>query len=231
MAEKKTGKYTSHDMQNEILRKMAHTILCGIATNLQRTEFFTMMDECADKSNQEQVSRFLSTAHAGHVLINTLSFFCILVIQLVVVMRWVDDTLSVYEDFLGLYAIPSIEASSIVSAVRDTMIRLNLPVTKVRGQCYDGASNMSGLKKGVATQLQEDEPRAIYMHCYGHSLNLAVGDAVRQCKVMKVALQICFEITKLIKYSPRRESLFKDIKEEVSLGLLVLECYAPQGGL
>ncbi len=139
-------------------------------------------------------------------------------IQLVVVMRWVDDSLAVHEEFLGLYAVHSIEASTIVSAVRDTMIRLNLPMTKVRGQCYDGASNMSGLRKGVATQLQQDEPRAIYTHCYGHSLNLAVGDTVRQCKVLKVALEMCFEITKLIKYSPRRESLFKDLKEEISPG-------------
>ena len=40
-------------------------------------------------------------------------------------------------------------------------------------QCYDGASAMSGYKRGVATKSREEEPRAMYMHCYSHSLNLA----------------------------------------------------------
>ena len=117
-----------------------------------------------------------------------------------VVLRWVDDTLCVHEDFIGLYSLPTIQASSIVLAVRDTLTRLNLPIVKARGQCYDGASNMSGVRNGVATQIQEDEPRAIYTHCYGHSLNLAASDTIRKCKVMKAALETTFEITKLVKY-------------------------------
>ena len=35
---------------------------------------------------------------------------------------------------------------------------------------------MSGYKSGVATIIREEEPRAIYTHCYGHSLNLACND-------------------------------------------------------
>ena len=135
-----------------------------------------------------------------------------------VVLRWVDDTLCVHEDFIGLYSLPTIQASSIVLAVRDTLTCLNLPIAKARGQCYDGASNMSGVRNGVATQIQEDEPRAIYTHCYGHSLNLAASDTIRKCKVMKAALETTFEITKLVKYSPRRERLFEEIKDEIAPG-------------
>ena len=135
-----------------------------------------------------------------------------------VAIRWVDDALSVHEDFIGLYSVPTIQASSIISAIQDILTRLNLPNAKVRGQCYDGASNMSGLRKGVAKQIQEDEPRAIYTHCYGHSLNLAASDTMQKCKVMKAALETTFEITKLVKYSPRREQLFKEIKDEIAPG-------------
>ena len=123
-------------------------------------------------------------------------------------MRWVDETLTVHEDFIGLYCIPTIEASSIVAAARDTLARLNLPMTKAREQCYGGSSNMCGLRKGVATQLQADEPRAIYTHCYGHSLNLAASDTITRCHVIKTALETTQEISKLIKYSLRREQLF-----------------------
>ena len=46
--------------------------------------------------------------------------------------------------------------------------------SKCRGQCFDGASNMTGHQKGVATQIAQEEPRALFTHCYGHSLNLVL---------------------------------------------------------
>ena len=67
-------------------------------------------------------------------------------------------------------------------AACDTLTCLNLPMTKAWGQCYDGGSNMCGLRKGVATQLQADKPRAIYTHCYGHSLTLAASDTIMRCQ-------------------------------------------------
>ena len=47
---------------------------------------------------------------------------------------------------------------------------------------------MSGARKGVATLLIEEESRALYTHCYAHSLNLAVSDTIKQSKVCKDAL-------------------------------------------
>ena len=70
----------------------------------------------------------------------------------------------------------------------------------------------------VATQLQADEPRAIYTHCYGHSLNLTASDTITRCHVIKTALETTQEISKLIKYSLRREQLFREIKEEIAPG-------------
>ena len=35
------------------------------------------------------------------------------------------------------------------------------------------------------------------MHCYGHALNLAVGDTVRQCKLLRDTLGVTFEVSKL----------------------------------
>ena len=55
--QKKTGKYISHDIQNEMLKIMALSILRKIAVNLRATEFYTIMvDECTHISNHEQVS-------------------------------------------------------------------------------------------------------------------------------------------------------------------------------
>ena len=48
----------------------------------------------------------------------------------------------------------------------------------MHGQCYDGASTMSGIKDGVAKLFMDMGPSAIYTHCYGHALNLATSDTI-----------------------------------------------------
>ena len=74
---------------------------------------------------------------------------------------------------------------------------------------------MSGLRNGVVTQIQTMEPKAIYTHCYGHALNLAAGDTIKKCLVLRKALDITFEMSKLIKHSPKRDALFTKLKEEL----------------
>lgn len=54
------------------------------------------------------------------------------------------------------------------------------------GQGYDGASNMSGQFQGVQAHIRVKYPKAIYVHCAAHSLNLAVSTAsnlkaIRNC--------------------------------------------------
>ena len=90
-------------------------------------------------------------------------------------------------------------------------MRLNLSVNKVCGQFYDYASTMAGCRSGLAKLLSSKEPPAVYSHCYGHSLNLAAADAVKGSAVMKSALVVTHEITKLVKLSPHRDALFQEL--------------------
>ena len=90
--------------------------------------------------------------------------------------------MNVHEEFIGLYQVPNILADTIVAALQDTLVRLNLEWSRCRGQFYDSASNMSGVKTGVKTQIQVKESRAQYTHCYGHALSLSVADTVRMMK-------------------------------------------------
>ena len=103
-------------------------------------------------------------------------------------MRHVDDDFEVHEDFFGLHEIESTKSDVLVQVTEDVMSRLNLPFSKVRGQCYDGASALSGAKNGVAKQIRDKEERALYTHCYGHALNLACSDAFKNNRIMKDAL-------------------------------------------
>ena len=57
------------------------------------------------------------------------------------------------EEFLGLYCLSSIDAQSIVDAIKDAVLRFQISLEKLRGQCYDGCSTMAGAKAGVAAKI------------------------------------------------------------------------------
>ena len=127
----KVNKYTTHEVQDELLKIMAHQILRKIATNHQSSPILTIMaDETTDSSNHEQVT---------------------------IILRWVTEDFQVHEEFIGLYKVTSIDAETLTATIKDTLIRLNLPLTKICGQCYDGASAMSGSKSGVAKRIWSQE--------------------------------------------------------------------------
>ena len=55
--------------------------------------------------------------------------------------------LKILSDF---YQIRDIKSDTIVEAIIDILLRLQLDFKNLRGQTYDGASNMLGKKSGVA---------------------------------------------------------------------------------
>ena len=135
--------------------------------------------------------------------------------QLTFCVRWIDEKLDAHEDFLGFYNVPNISSETIVSVIKDALIRLQLSLDSCRGQCYDGASNMLGLKSGVERKLCDIQPKARATHCHAHSLSLCVKDATHRCKVLSDAMDIGSEIVVLVKYSPKRENLLGDIKDNI----------------
>ena len=51
---RKKDKYTSADMQNEMIRVMAHQVLREVTASLHTTPFYTIVaDETTDKSNTD----------------------------------------------------------------------------------------------------------------------------------------------------------------------------------
>ena len=114
--------------------------------------------------------------------------------QMVFCLHFVDCNLDVHEGFVGLYSIESTSTDSIVSTIKDVLLQMNLSLQNCRGQCYDGASSMSGGRAGVAKRITDLEHRAFYTHCYGHASNLAAQDAVKHSKIMEDCLDTTYEI-------------------------------------
>ena len=115
-----------------------------------------------------------------------------------------------------MYLTDSITVAALVAIIEDTILRMNIKLEHCCGQCYNGASIRSGAKKGIAKVIADKESRAIFTHCYGHALNLGVGDTIKQCQLMKSALDVMAEISKLIKKSLKRDSLFQGLKSDLA---------------
>ena len=130
-------------------------------------------------------------------------------------IRSVDDDLKVYKGFLGFFKADSIKSNTIVAAIKDILLRFNLSLDSCCGQIYDGASTMLGKKSGGATQLSAIQPKALPTHCFGHSVSLAVKDFTSDCKLLCDTMGTVGEITVLVKFSPKREKMLGDIKENV----------------
>ena len=118
---KKRDKYTCHAVQNELLQIMANRIVRNIVNRIKSSGsyFSIMVDETIDVSTTEQI---------------------------VFVLRWVDDDLEPHDEFLGIHQTDSIDANTLVAIVKDILIRFNLDMKNCRGQCYDGAANMAGVR-------------------------------------------------------------------------------------
>ena len=67
------------------------------------------------------------------------------------------------------YELPDIKSDSIVTAIKDSLIRMQLFLSNLRAQAYDGASNMFGKNTGVSVQIAAKQPKALLTHCRGHS--------------------------------------------------------------
>ena len=66
-------------------------------------------------------------------------------------------TCTIYEDVIGLMQEPKTDAETLTMAIEDVLIRCSIPLNKCRGQAYDGASNMSGPRSGVAARILHEE--------------------------------------------------------------------------
>ena len=186
--QKESSNYLSPDIQNEIIRIIAHDILRKSLVHIRKSKNFTIMvDETTDVSNKEQC---------------------------VVCIRWVDEKLNPSEQCIGMYQLDNTKADSIVLVIKDVLTRCNLNISDLRGQCYDGASTMKGERKGVATQILAENPKAVYVHCFGHSLNLTAQDMVHPNKRFKDCLDDTYQLVKLLRWSPKRSAMLAKIKSQ-----------------
>ena len=184
------GRYRSPTIVNELIQVMAFQLLRGLLEDIRGAGWYSIIaDETRDISGKE---------------------------QLAVLIRWVDASYNVNEDLIGFVEVCETDASTLTSAIKDVLLRVSLPLSQCVGQAYDGASNMAGHLSGVAKRIQDEEPRALFVHCMAHCLNLCLQECAFSCHCVREALALTSELASLIRASPKRLGLFERIQNDLA---------------
>lgn len=147
---RRNATYTSSCIQNQILDVLGNTVTQKIVARVKQACYYTVIaDEVTDCSNKE---------------------------QLAIVLRYLDTSNNlIHEDFVSFIECDSgITGSALSEKILSFLSSHQLDLSKLRGQAYDGAGNMSGSLKGTAALISKEYPLALYLHCASHCLNLAV---------------------------------------------------------
>ena len=87
-----------------------------------------------------------------------------------IVLRYDNNHGAVVERFLEVVHVSATTALSLKSGIDNFFAKHGLSVSNIRGQGYDGASNMRGELNGLKTLILNENPCARYIHCFAHQL-------------------------------------------------------------
>ena len=177
----KNATYKSKTTQNELIECFGNQITDRIISEVKKGGIFSIIaDETPDIAKREQLALSL---------------------------RFVDSNGLIQEKFIKFIECDTgTSANAIVEKLKTALRDLGLEVKDIRGQGYDGASNMSGQKAGVAKVFNDENPFALFVHCFAHRLNLVVADA---CKliVIKNMMDTVRCVSEFFEYPKRAELL------------------------
>ncbi len=177
-------KYTSHEIQNEMLQLQASQVTNQILHKVHKAKWYSLMaDESPDISKIEQVA---------------------------LILHYLEDTpkgVRVREDYLRFVATGSTTGEALTNLILEKLNQWNLMLGWMVGQGYDGAGNMSGSASGVQARISALNPDAVYIHCRNHCLNLAL---IHSCKVpcIRNMYNTLGELLKFITASPKRVAIY-----------------------
>ncbi|MGH0123253.1 UNVERIFIED_CONTAM: hypothetical protein FKN15_011472 [Acipenser sinensis] len=100
--------------------------------------------------------------------------------------------------------------------IKYALIHFDLNLRNRRGQCYDVAVNMAGHLHGVRAKIAAEQPKAIFIHCADHSLNLALQEAVRAVPLARDTIEYTKDISAFIRMSAKRESVFEQVQKDLA---------------
>ncbi|XP_070013756.1 uncharacterized protein [Nicotiana sylvestris] len=140
----KNSTMTSPDIQKDIVNSCAKETVKAIIEDLNGDFFGILVDESKDVSHKEQMA---------------------------LVLCYVNKEGELIERFLSLVHVKGTTAHALQKEIYSLLLRHSLSSSLIRGQEYNGASNIQGNINGLKALILKDNPSA---HCFTHQLQLTL---------------------------------------------------------
>jgi Domain of unknown function (DUF4371) len=118
-----------------------------------------------------------------------------------IVIRFVDNEGFIKERFLDLVHVRNTTALTLKESICVVLLDNNLSVQDIRGQGYDGASNMHSEWNGLQALILKECPFTYYVHCMAHQLQLALiatsREIINYCKISFKVQLVAIDILSL----------------------------------
>ncbi|XP_058726984.1 uncharacterized protein LOC131598392 [Vicia villosa] len=176
-------KLMSPSIQKDIVTAAACETTKVIVDSVRDDFFSILIDESRDTSTKEQMS---------------------------VVLRYVDKKGSVIERFLGLVHVANTSAISLKLALESLFATHNLSLSRVRGQGYDGASNMQGEFNGLKSLILKENSSAFYVHCFAHQLQLALVAVAKKQVDVGCFFSLVNNVSNIVGGSCKRQEILRE---------------------
>ncbi|GFR11216.1 repressor of the inhibitor of the protein kinase [Trichonephila clavata] len=187
----KNATYMSPIIQNEVIQTCSDIVTEKVIDRISNAECFSLLgDETMDVSGTEQLSLCIRYSISQ---ISKLLFFV--------------------EDFVGFIPINDQSSENLANVILQRCDELNLDMTKCVGQGYDGAANMAGHLSGVQTRIRENYPKARYIHCASHRLNLTLSN-VMSVPAIRNCLGVVSQVVNLFRNHSNANKIFQETIQE-----------------
>ncbi|KAL2772886.1 zinc finger MYM-type protein 1 isoform c [Daubentonia madagascariensis] len=151
--------YNSTQIQSDIIEIIKTEMLQDIVNEINDSSAFSIIcDETADRATKEQLSVCVRYPQKS------------------------SKAIVIKERFLGFVDIEEMTGTHLHSTIKTYLQQIGVDLNKIRGQAYDSTTNLRVKFNKIAAEFKKEEPRALYIYCYAHFLDLAV---IRFCKEVK----------------------------------------------
>ncbi|XP_048497995.2 uncharacterized protein LOC125496544 [Beta vulgaris subsp. vulgaris] len=175
---------TSPIVQKDIINACAKETTKAIIKDIDGGFFTILADESADVSDKEQMALCL---------------------------RYVNKKGEVWERLLGIVHVSDTTSLTLKTAIESLLMEYSLSFSQVRGQGYDGASNMQGSINGLKTLIQNECKQAYFVHYFAHQLQLTqVALAKKNSNFAWLFADVLAPLLNFVGGSPKRKEFLRE---------------------
>jgi hypothetical protein len=129
--------------------------------------------------------------------------------QMIIILRYVVDN-NIEERFIGFFDVSKDKSAVGLSNILLAEITKWNINDKIICQTYDGAAVMAGKQNGVQATIKKTYPKALFIHCYAHQLNLIFLHASKNIKSVSIFISDLTMFHTFFSRSPKRTELLRE---------------------